>query len=54
MITKPVAFRVGDRQFSSMFAAGLYASEMRLTVEPIYLEEAGNSIHPIGASIKGE
>lgn len=39
MITKPVAFRVGERLFSSMLAAGLYASEMRLTVEPLYLEE---------------
>ncbi|HEI9848841.1 TPA: DUF551 domain-containing protein [Serratia marcescens] len=39
MKPEPVAFRVGERLFSSMLAAGLYASEMRLTVEPLYLEE---------------
>lgn len=33
---KPEAFRVGERLFCSLYSAGLYASEMKLEVEPLY------------------
>lgn len=39
----PVAFRVGERLFCSLYAAGGYASEMKLTIEPLYLEAMPNS-----------
>lgn len=37
MIQEPVRFRVGERLFCSLYSAGLYASEMKLTVESLYL-----------------
>lgn len=35
-LVKPEAFRVGERLFCSLYSAGLYASEMKLEVEPLY------------------
>lgn len=41
MIPEPVGFRVGERLFCSLYSAGLYASEMKLTIEPLYSQAAG-------------
>jgi hypothetical protein len=40
---EPEAFRVGGRLFSSMYAAGCYSSEMKLKIEPLYLDAMPNS-----------
>ncbi|WP_061799485.1 hypothetical protein [Serratia ficaria] len=37
MIPETVGFRVGERLFCSLYSAGLYASEMKLKIEPLYL-----------------
>jgi hypothetical protein len=40
---EPVALRVGDRLFSSLYSAGCYSSEMKLKIEPLYLDAQPNS-----------
>lgn len=48
MTMEPAAFRVGERLFCSMYSAGLYASEMKLTIDPLYLGAASSPETPDG------